>query len=99
MYYVHKLERELAYGGPEEGGWWYDHETATDTTSLGFDIEEDARQFCYAKNVAERRRRDEDKESYRHGYTSVLAHRDGPYFTYTVTESATWEPEPRPYYC
>lgn len=84
MYFVHRYTTELAYGGPEEGGWWYNHqEPDHEWQAFPFDIEEDAHQFARSRNLAERRRQD----GMTYGYTSVLAHRDAPFYVYDVSES------------
>lgn len=46
--YVSLYEIEKCYGGPEEGGWWYDRYTLLSTKKF-FD-EEEANNFCEALN-------------------------------------------------
>jgi hypothetical protein len=96
-FYVHKHVVTLLYGGPEEGGWWYDAGTPTaDWQPLKFEDEEKAYAKCRELNASERERakRDEDYD-----YTSVLSYRSNHY-GYSVTESSIPQsyPETRPHY-
>jgi hypothetical protein len=41
-YFVNAYETDLAYGGPEEGGWWYDYGVPTGETWGPFENIDDA---------------------------------------------------------
>ena len=96
-YYVHKYETSLAYGGPEEGGWWYDLLTpcddSTDDTQGPFAFEESA--YVIARQCNDREHRRRKAEGLR-DYTSVLA--DGPYYTFQVNDSPEPDEPRRPRY-
>lgn len=98
-WYIHKHEVALQYGGPEEGGWWYDAgQPAWDwnPAAHAFNDEEEAYARCRALNELERKRA-EDEEDYE--YTSVLAYKSSHY-AYTVEDfSYTYSyPDRRPHY-
>jgi hypothetical protein len=95
MFYVHKYEVAQQYGGPEEGGWWFNLYTPEVSNIADFDYEEDAYDLCRALNRRERRRR----ETLAYGYISVLSHRE-MFYSYDVTESPVAEriPAERPHY-
>jgi hypothetical protein len=94
-YYVHKYEERQQYGGPEEGGWWYDQRTPVQHAVYSSEDEEDATEKCRALNRAEYERR----EGLSVRYSSVLSHRE-TFYTYSVREEpvAVDEPEHRPHY-
>lgn len=96
-YFVHKYSVGQVYGGPEEGGWWYEAgEPVEDWTSVGFEDEEEAFEFCRDCNAEEHERR---KKENRYGYTSVLSYRDD-FYAYDVDENPVPAPYPthRPHY-
>jgi hypothetical protein len=96
-YYVHKFEVELRYGGPEEGGWWYDAGAPVeDWQPWHFLYEDAAYKFARKLNEEEHKRRDAE-ESY--PYHSVLAW-NSTHYAYNVASEpvATAYPESRPHY-
>jgi hypothetical protein len=96
MFYVHKNKVALAYGGPEEGGWWYDTGTPVEGwIPLVFHDEDAAYAKCRELNEAEHKRARFEK----YEYTSVLSYRS-THYGYTVTESSIPQayPERRPHY-
>jgi len=100
MYYVHKMGQCQSYGGPEEGGWWWDKKWPLLWDEHGYEPpvphanEEEAFAHCRALNKAEYERR---AVECRYGYTSVLSHRDN-FYTYDVTESYAAVANQRPHY-
>lgn len=96
MYYVHKHQIALQYGGPEEGGWWYESGTPTGFVLGPLNDEEAAYDQSRALNALEHERRKRDEE---YDYTSVLA-KLSSHYSYMVDTSPTPEPYPteRPHY-
>ena len=97
MFWIHKHEVAQAYGGPEEGGWWYDTGVpASDWSPLEFFCEEAAYERCRELNRAEAERAEAEEQ---YGYTSVLSHRS-EHFAYSVEASPLMVayPEQRPHY-
>lgn len=102
MWYIHKMYQTLEYGGPEEGGWHYDHETPIKPGDRNyghpkvFATEEEANARCRQLNAAEYKRR---REECTYGYTSVLAYME-QFFIYTVTQRCFPQerPEKAPHY-
>lgn len=47
-YYVNGYEVERLYGGPEEGGWWYDAGTSTGESWGPYETHDDAMDVYYA---------------------------------------------------
>jgi hypothetical protein len=97
MYFIHKYEVSLQYGGPEEGGWYYEVGTPIkEWHTPGFTEEETAFAVCRAYNISERERAKAEED---YGYSSVLAYRS-QHYAYDVDESptATPYPEVRPHY-
>jgi len=98
-FWLHKITTHQSYGGPEEGGWWYDAEAPIDPDDpdymppIPFSDKEKAYEACRGCNHRERERR----ETLGTGYTSVLSYRE-TFYSYTVTESEVFTPEPRPHY-
>lgn len=99
--WIHKYEVNQQYGGPEEGGWWFESGTpATDWTPIRvlIDVNDDepAYEICRALNKAEylRQNYEEDYE-----FTSVLSYKSR-HFTYTISEESQPEayPKERPHY-
>lgn len=100
-YYIHKHEVSQKYGGPEEGGWWFDTGTPVplrdhNPATYKFFNEGDAFMKARELNAAEKSRRMED-EPYQ--YTSVLSYM-GTFYSYSVHESCVPEsyPKVRPHY-
>lgn len=53
VYYVNLYLIDRGYGGPEEGGWWYDYGEFIETAAM-FTREEEAYAFCQARNAETR---------------------------------------------
>jgi hypothetical protein len=97
MWYIHKYNVALAFGGREEGGWWYEVGVPeNDWKTPAFTDEEQAYEKCRELNAAERIRAEKEEE---YDYTSVLAHMSDHY-SYSVSEDSTARPYPesRPHY-
>lgn len=96
MYYVHKYEEALAYGGPEEGGWYYNTGVPTGFTLGPIEDEEDSYEQCRNLNKLEYERREREED---YPITSVLAYRS-TFYTYTVSTDPVAKPYPqvRPHY-
>jgi len=97
MYYIHKYEVSLTFGGAEEGGWWYKAGSPVEDWSPVFvEDEEVAFEVCRALNAAEKKRQDEEED---YDYTSVLSYKS-QHFDYDVSESSVAEafPKARPHY-
>jgi carbohydrate-selective porin OprB len=97
MNYIHKYEVAQQYGGPEEGGWWYNAGDPVDDWKLVMVEDEDnAYEICRALNSAEYVRRDEKEQD---KFTDVLSYRS-QFFAYDVSDSPVAEsfPKERPYY-
>ena len=98
-YYIHKHKVAQFYGGPEEGGWWYEAGYPCedwDTSLAKFEDADDAYAACRALNDAEYLRRENEN---RYEYTSVLSDHDD-FFGYSVddTPEMTIYPQERPHY-
>lgn len=52
LYYVNKYEIGRAYGGPEEGGWWYDYGLFEGCEGM-FTTRKEAREFADALTLVE----------------------------------------------
>jgi hypothetical protein len=48
--YVNAYETDQAFGGPEEGGWWYEYGIPTGEPAATFFNEENAYAFCRRMN-------------------------------------------------
>lgn len=98
LYYIHKHEVGLQYGGPEEGGWWYESGSPCgDWVPLGpFKSEDEAYAKCRELNDQEHDRAKEEED---YDYTSVLSYRSNHY-AYSISETTIMRsyPEHRPYY-
>jgi hypothetical protein len=97
MWYVHKYDIAQQYGGPEEGGWWFDTGVPVEGWLVeGYVDEEAAYERSRELNglEAERQKNEEDYE-----YTSVLSHRSCHY-AYRVEDFSIPRPFPetRPHY-
>lgn len=103
MFYVHRMLVELLYGGPEEGGWWYDQAYPLGLVDydyvppMEFQTEEEAFDACRLLNGMEHTRRELECH---YEYTSVLAFREDAFYVYRVTERpvAVRDPFTRPHY-
>jgi hypothetical protein len=105
MPYVHKYEVALAYGGPEEGGWYYDTGTPVSfeipaghpdfvisgLQVMGFRVADEEEAYAIARKLnEEEHERAKREEDY--DYTSVLAYRS-THYAYRVDDT----PDPQPY--
>jgi len=96
VYWIHKHSVALHYGGPEEGGWWFDTGVPTGF-SFGPIVGEDAA-YDQARKMNEleheRREREEDYD-----YSSVLSYKSD-HFSYSVEDYPVPVPYPefRPHY-
>jgi hypothetical protein len=99
MYYIHKHEVWQEYGGPEEGGWWYECGRPVDPSEwepAPFRSEDDAYAACRVLNDAERIRR---KTQEKYEYTSVLSYKSTHYAYSVQTVSEPFDyPQKRPHY-
>lgn len=96
-WWIHKHEIAQAYGGPEEGGWWY--ETGVPVAKWEppkFDDKEAAYARCRELNAREQERATREEE---YEYTSVLAHLS-THYAYSVEDTPEMEayPSVRPHY-
>jgi hypothetical protein len=97
MFYVHKHEVSLQYGGPEEGGWHYTAGTPVEEWEvIAMPTEELAYEQCRILNDQERMRREAEED---YDFTSVLAHRS-THYSYSVEEDPIPRafPATRPHY-
>lgn len=96
VWYVHKHEISLEYGGAEEGGWWYERGWPTGFSFGPLTDEEAAYEQARALNELEHERRKRE-ETYE--FTSVMA-KMSHHYSYTVEDFATPEayPKERPHY-
>lgn len=51
MYFISEYKVDRCYGGPEEGGWWYDWNDFVKVVATATD-EDDAYRVCRALNAA-----------------------------------------------
>lgn len=97
LYFVAKYEVGQQYGGPEEGGWYYDAGVPVeDWKVVSFTSEDDAYAYARIFNAKEAQRRDDENQ---YDYTSVLSYRE-EFFEYRVIEEYPPKPFPevRPHY-
>ena len=97
IYYVHKFSARMVYGGPEEGGWWFDSGHPVSTwMPEAYSREEDAYARCRELNAQERERAKKEEP---YEYTSVVAYKSNHY-SYDVSTSPIAEayPKERPHY-
>lgn len=98
MWYVHRYETWQEYGGPEEGGWWYDAGRLDKNFDPPcFEQEELALEKCRELNRAESERRDSEEK---YDYTSVLSY-ESTFYDYDYLETAyppEFFPAERPHY-
>lgn len=95
QYWLHKFSVEMAYGGPEEGGWNYDTGVPTGDSEGPFNDEESAFERCRELNEIEHA--ESEKQDY--SYSSVLSYKSD-HFEWDVSEDETAHPYPevRPHY-
>lgn len=100
-FYAIAIVREwMCYGGPEEGGWWYDagepvtEGDAPTFTRIFTDMDE---AFAYCRNLNETVVDNMNKETFDHEYSSVLG---GERFSahFYEDEYPTPYPDERPHY-
>lgn len=97
-YVVAIYELDRAYGGPEEGGWWYDTGELVRIHSI-----ENSKDAAYTKcrrinNLLDYKRRNQDRRTRRYPIGSVCY--DGGHYEAAVYEHTAplYFPEQRPYY-
>jgi len=100
-WYIHKHDIALEYGGPEEGGWYYESGVPVEIEEWNpahhqFEDEDDAYATCRGLNAQEIERRDAEEQ---YEYTSVLSFRSNHY-AYAVEDNPTpySYPSYRPHY-
>src|SRR5262245_54454125 len=98
-FYIHKHDIRQEYGGPEEGGWYYESGVPVEGWNPAdhvFFEKEAASAECRHLNLTERDRAKEEEE---YEYTSVLSYRS-THYSYDVSEDPTpyYYPEYRPHY-
>ena len=97
--YVNVYQIVMQYGGPEEGGWWYDeyfpmHELCRGFSSRRKHKQAMDRHIDRMRGVCERAHREE------HGRTEYSSVNCGHTFGVCVEEHpARHSPDSRPYYC
>lgn len=85
-WWIHKHRVTQKYGGPEEGGWWFDSGVPTGEAPRGpFYVEDEAYELCRTLNGEENDRASRDEP---YGYTSVLSYRS-QHYSYSVSEART----------
>ncbi len=88
--YVNVYLHDRSYGGPEEGGWWYD--TFSPEQSYVFDTEQEAEEFYSTKR--------EEYEKENEGRPSIYhTNSEGRYSVWLEKWPAQYHPERRPHYC
>jgi hypothetical protein len=91
IYWVSKWSVAQQYGGPEEGGWWYDSGVPVWRFSIPVPfVEELSYALCRFLNGREHKRAEREEE---YGYTSVLSYRSDHY---SYSHSDTFRPQPYP---
>jgi len=96
IWYIHKYDVRLDYGGPEEGGWWYISGIPTGFSLGPITNEEAAYEQARVLNQLEDERQEREEE---YDFTSVLSFKSNHY-DYRVEDYPTPEPFPkgRPFY-
>lgn len=99
FWFIHMHQVAMQYGGPEEGGWWYDSGIPVDGWIPAlhyFDNEEEAYAACRHLNLQEYNRQKSEED---YDYTSVLAYLS-THYAFTVEEHPVpyAYPERRPHY-
>lgn len=98
-WYIHKHDIAQEYGGPEEGGWWYNTGIPVEDWNPvhhAYDNEEDAYAVSRALNEAEYLRQEAEED---YEFTSVLSYKS-THYSYTVEDHPIPYsfPERRPHY-
>ncbi len=89
--YINTYLINRAYGGPEEGGWWYD--VSVPVESVYFEtIEQAIQQFHYYENKWKRTNHDEGR------IHESSVNSDGYYYTFREHHFAEYSPKERPRY-
>jgi hypothetical protein len=83
MHYVMKYEVYQQYGGPEEGGWWYEEGIAQWRFPIPVPSQSLAYRLCRVLNDREHERR---KTECDYEYTSVLSDRD-TFYGYGIADT------------
>ena len=96
VYWIHKHQVALEYGGPEEGGWWYTIGIPTGFSFGPITNEEAAYEQCRKLNELEYERRKQEEQ---YDFTSVLAKMSNHY-DYSIEEYPEPKsfPETKPHY-
>lgn len=96
VFYVHKHQVSLEYGGPEEGGWWFDMGIPTGFSLGPISNEEAAYEQARCLNQLEHERRErEEKYEYTSVYGKMSNHYDYRVEDFPEPESY---PKTRPHY-
>jgi len=91
IFYVCKYDVAQQYGGPEEGGWWFDSGYPVWRFCIPVPVfEELDHMLCRWFNGREHERAEKEED---YGYTSVLSHRSTHY---SYHGSDTFRPMPYP---
>jgi hypothetical protein len=95
VFYLHRFEVAMAYGGAEEGGWWYDTGIPTKEWVGPYMDEDLAFAACRELNEKEHERSEQQEYS----YSSVLSYRS-EHYAWDVSEDKVAKPYPerRPHY-
>jgi hypothetical protein len=98
VYYIHKYEVALQYGGAEEGGWWFDSGVPTQPNEAIYETSDEDEAYALCRKLNEREEERAAAEE-KYDYTSVLSY-ESTHYEYRVTESAKAEAFPlvRPHY-
>lgn len=98
IFYIHKFEVSQAFGGPEEGSWYYEVGTPCEdwdplkvAVYNGHENDNEAVfDLCRMFNAQEHKRR----EGLQYGYHSVLSYRE-EFYSYDISYSRVARPYPR----
>ena len=92
-FFVNTYFMERCYGGPQEGGWWYDCGEPIESINLGICSQEEAEELRDERWEIWRKRNEEEG---RRDISSVLS--TGQYQTYIEDHFAVAFPSERPHY-
>lgn len=98
MYFVHKYEEALQYGGPEEGGWWFN--SGYPCWRFGIPFPKALQTLAYKLARYLNDKEDERRERHeQYEFTSVLAHKS-KHYCYLVEDHFKSKafPAERPHY-
>lgn len=97
IYSVAVYDADRAYGGPEEGGWYYDAGDRIGTASRFFDTSEAATD--YAARLNARLDREDRRQGRRVNISSVRSEGRREAIVFEDTAPPAHYPESRPSYC